>query len=555
MRPGDQSPFHWEGLARPETLNEVRRAIKIWGTHAGLGTELLSSVMLAGYEAMANAAEHAYRDAELGPVAITIAATDSTLTATITDHGHWRQPTAGGFGGRGLLLIEGMVDELTVTRSGKGTTVRMSWTVPPLPAESPIGDAEADDEDAQDRLRGIETITDPALARLDAEAMTEEMLARLRELLDVDTATVLEYDALSDQLIATAASGLEAEVRQGVRVPFGLGFAGTVAARQQPMVVDSVDETTVLSPLLWETGLHTLLGVPMLAGGRLMGVVHVGSLAPRSFGEHEIGLLQLAADRLALATQAQVSHAERAAATALQRSLLPARLPVVPEFDFAARYVPSAELGVGGDWYDVFALPEGRVGIVIGDVSGHGLSAAVIMGRLRSALRAYALDNDSPAVVLDKLDRKANHFEAGTMATVAYGVIDLARHHLRLCLAGHLPPVIAVPGEQARFADIHPDPPIGFDLRARPRSCHTIDLPPGALVCCYTDGLIERRGQPIDDGLRALLGVVTPDRAETTCARLMSRFVGTQSLADDVAVLVAHHNLRSLNDSSIAPIG
>jgi serine phosphatase RsbU (regulator of sigma subunit) len=141
------------------------------------------------------------------------------------------------------------------------------------------------------------------------------------------------------------------------------------------------------------------------------------------------------------------------------------------------------------------------------------------------------------------------------MATVAYGVIDLARHHLRLCLAGHLPPVIAVPGEQARFADIHPDPPIGFDLRARPRSCHTIDLPPGALVCCYTDGLIERRGQPIDDGLRALLGVVTPDRAETTCARLMSRFVGTQSLADDVAVLVAHHNLRSLNDSSIAPIG
>ena len=158
-----------------------------------------------------------------------------------------------------------------------------------------------------------------------------------------------------------------------------------------------------------------------------MGVLHVGSFAPRSFGEYEIGLLQLAADRLALATQAQISHAERAAATALQRSLLPSRLPVVPEFDFAARYVPSAELGVGGDWYDVFALPGDRVGIVIGDVSGHGLSSAVIMGRLRSALRAYALDNDSPGVVLDKLDRKANHFEAGVMATVAYGIIDLDR--------------------------------------------------------------------------------------------------------------------------------
>ena len=540
MRPGDRPPFRWEGPARPEILNEVRRAIKIWGTHTGLGTELLSSVLLATYEAMANAAEHAYRDHELGSVAIAIDAADDTLTATVADRGRWRQPTTGGFGGRGLLLIEGMVDELTLTRGGKGTSVRMTWTISPHPTEPPAPDQDTGVEDAQGRLRGIDVITDPALARLDPEIMTQEMLTRVRELLDVDTATVLQYDATSEQLIATAAIGIEAEVRQGVRVPFGLGFAGTVAARQQPMVVDHVDETTVLNPLLWESGLHTLLGVPMLAGGRLMGVLHVGSRPPRSFGEPDIALLQLAADRLGLAVQAQVSHAEHAAAAALQRSLLPSRLPDVPEFDFAARYVPSAELGVGGDWYDVFPLPGDRVGIVIGDVSGHGLSSAVVMGRLRSALRAYALDNESPAVVLDKLDRKANHFETGTMATVAYGVIDLARHRLQLCLAGHLPPLIAVPGEPTRFVDLAPDPPIGFDLRTRPRRSHTVDLPPGALVCFYTDGLIERRNQAIDDGLQALLGVVTPDRAETTCARLMARFVGTQALSDDVAVLVAH---------------
>jgi putative methionine-R-sulfoxide reductase with GAF domain len=275
------------------------------------------------------------------------------------------------------------------------------------------------DEKPEERLRGVESITDAALALLDVETMSQEMLARIRELLGVDTATVLQYDVAAEQLLATAATGIEEEVRQGVRIPFGRGFAGTIAARRQPMFVDHVDETTVLNPLLWETGLRTLLGVPMLAGGRLIGVLHVGSREQRSFTEHDVKLLQLAADRLAFATQAQTPRAERAAAAVLQRSLVPGKLPVVPGFDFAARYVPSATFGVGGDWYDVFPLPGNRVGVVIGDVSGHGLASAVVMGRLRSALRAYALDNDSPSVVLDKLDRKANHFEAGAMATVA----------------------------------------------------------------------------------------------------------------------------------------
>jgi serine phosphatase RsbU (regulator of sigma subunit)/anti-sigma regulatory factor (Ser/Thr protein kinase) len=541
VRPIDRT-FRWEGLAHPESLGEVRRAIKVWGANAGLSPDLVSSVMLATYEAMANAADHAYRHDQLGPVTVTIARVTDTVTASVSDQGTWRSPRQGGFGGRGLLLMEGMVDELTLMRTGRGTTVHMKWSVEPEPPESPAGAPGPGDDLTEDRLREIEAITDPALAHLDMDGMTREMLTRTREVLGTDTATVLHYDAASEQLIATAAIGIEEEVRQGVRIPLGLGFAGTVAARRKPLVVDHVDETTVLNSLLWETGLHTLLGVPMLAGGRLMGVLHVGSRTQRTFAEHEVSLLQLAADRLALATQAQLSLAERAAATALQRSLLPTRLPIVSGFDFAARHVPSAQFGVGGDWYDVFPLPGDRVGIVIGDVSGHGLAAAVVMGRLRSALRAYALDNESPSVVLDKLDRKANHFEAGAMATVAYGVIDLAAHRLHLCLAGHLPPVIAVPGAPAAFVDLAPDPPIGFDLRTRARRSHIVDLPPGTVVCFYTDGLVERRTQALDEGLALLLGVVSTDRAEITCARLMSRFVGTQSLADDVAVLVAHRD-------------
>jgi serine phosphatase RsbU (regulator of sigma subunit)/anti-sigma regulatory factor (Ser/Thr protein kinase) len=535
--------FHWDGPADGETASEVRRAIQGWATRAGLPTDLAEGLTLAGYEAMANAVEHAYAGTEQGPLSVRVTRDDDSIVMRVADQGRWRSATKDELRGRGLLLMEGLAKELAVDRSEHGTTVEMRWS---LPEVQPIGLPSVSrgigpgDEGVEDRLRGLEAITDTALNRLTVEEMTLEMLVRVREVLGADTSTVLVYDAASEHLIATASVGIEEEVRQGIRIPFGQGFAGTVAAEHRPMVVDHVDNTTVLNPLLWEAGLHTLLGVPMTAGGHTVGVLHVGSRKQRTFSENDIGLLELAADRLALAIRAQVSYAERAAAEALQRSLIPGRLPVLPGFEFAARYVPSAVSGVGGDWYDVFALPGDRIGIVIGDVSGHGLASAVVMGRLRSALRAYALDNDAPNIVLDKLDRKAHHFEAGVMATVAYGVIDLAEHRLRFCLAGHLPPLLAVPGRASEFVDAPPDPPIGFDLRARQRRCHTVDIPPGASVCFYTDGLIERRDRSLDGGMDALMRIVSPGGAEATCATLMARFVGAQSLPDDVAVLVAH---------------
>ncbi len=539
--------FRWDGPAEPGAASEVRRAIQGWGARAGLPAELTEEVTLASYEAMANAVEHAYAGTEPGPMSVRISHDAHDVIVVVADKGRWRSPDGppgvDQLRGRGLVLMEGLAREPTITSTEAGTTVELRWPVPSDRHDRRIPVAQAIEPggaDVEDRLRGMEAITDPALTRLDADTMTQEMLIRVRGLLGVDTATILLYDVASEFLLATASVGIEEEVRQGVRIPFGHGFAGTVAAKQRPLVVDHVDATTVLNPLLWEAGLQTLLGVPMMANGRVMGVLHVGSCSPRTFTEHDISLLELAADRLALTTRAQVSHAEHAAANALQRSLLPPRLPSVPGFDFAARYVPSATLGVGGDWYDVFPLPGNRIGIVIGDVSGHGLASAVVMGRLRSALRAYALDNDSPNVVLDKLDRKAHHFEAGAMATVAYGIVDLVRHRLRFCLAGHLPPVLAVPGQPSVFVDAAPDPPIGFNLRARQRRCHTVELAAGALVCFYTDGLIERRGQPIDQGMNALLRIVSPGKADAVCTTLMARFVGAESLSDDVAVLVAH---------------
>ena len=543
----DDGDFHWDGPADRDIAGEVRRTIRGWGARAGLPADLVAELTLASYEAMANAVEHAYADGPAGPLSVRISRDETSLVVVVADQGRWRSASEDELRGRGLMLMKGMADEVKVARTESGTTIEMRWPIPadpprPVPSgQLPFAESiQPGGEDAEDRLRGMAAITDSALAMLDTEAMTLEMLHRVRELLDVDTATMLVHDMASGNLLATASVGIEEEVRQGIQVPYGHGFAGTIAATRKPLVVDHVDATTVVNPLLWEAGLRTLLGVPMVAGGRTIGVLHVGSRSQRSFTEHDISLLELGADRLALATQAQVSHAEHAAANALQRSLLPSRLPAVPGFDFAARYVPSATSGVGGDWYDVFSLPGNRIGIVIGDVSGHGLASAVVMGRLRSALRAYALDNDSPGTVLDKLDRKAHHFEAGVMATVAYGIVDLDAHQLRFCLAGHLPPVVAVPGEAAEFVAAAPDPPIGFDLRTRRRNTHTIDLPEGALVCFYTDGLIERRGRPIDQGLQALLRIVSANLSETMCATLMARFVGTESLPDDVAVLIVH---------------
>ncbi|MGZ3145841.1 PP2C family protein-serine/threonine phosphatase [Lentzea chajnantorensis] len=392
------------------------------------------------------------------------------------------------------------------------------------------------------RMRVLDAITDGALKELDLDKVLHVLLDRTRELLSADTTTVLLVDRSGTQLVARASSGLDEEVFQGARVAVGRGFAGRVAQSRLPLQIEHVDPSTVVNPLLWEHGLQVMLGVAMIAEGELTGVVHVGRTTADTFSEEEVDALQLIADRLAVAVYVNRFRSERAAATLLQESLLPARLPSTEGWELAARYVPGAESGVGGDWYDVFDLPGGRMGVVIGDVVGNGLKAAVVMGRLRSALRAYALEYADPAVVLAKLDRKASHFEHETMATVAYAVIDTATHHMSLAVAGHLPPVIAQPGAEACFADVPVGPPVGFDLGSSGRRAAEVELAPGSLVVLYTDGLVERRDQDLDDGLERLRGVVTPLEPEELCIQVMATMVGDQPATDDIALVAIRHS-------------
>jgi hypothetical protein len=390
--------------------------------------------------------------------------------------------------------------------------------------------------DAEERLRDIRAVTDVALSRLEADDFLTALVGRVRDVLDADTAAALLLDPSGRQLIAVAASGLEEEVAQGVRIPVGRGFAGRIAAERRPVVLDHVDHDNVLNPILLEKGIRSLVGVPLLIGGRVIGVLHAGTVQDRSFTADDAALLQLAADRAALAVQALRSREDRSAVAALQRSLLPSAPPAWPGVEVAARYVPG-DGRFGGDWYDVFPLPSGALGLVVGDVAGSGLSAAVIMGRMRSALRAYALEFPDPAEVLRKLDQKMQYFEEDeVMATVSYAVFDPGSGQLQISSAGHFPPVIAAAGQHGVLAEIAVDPPIGV-TETRRRRVTRLALAPGSLLCFFTDGLVERRDNPIDDGIVLLCKTVRPGPPETVCASIMQALVGNQYPGDDIAIL------------------
>jgi putative methionine-R-sulfoxide reductase with GAF domain len=389
---------------------------------------------------------------------------------------------------------------------------------------------------AKERLRRLKSVTDAALTNLDVEDLLAELLTRVRDVLDVDTAAVLLIDQASGDLVATAASGLEEEVRQGVRIPMGAGFAGRIAAEVRPIVIEDVEHADVYNPILRDKGIRSLLGTPLVIEGRVIGVIHVGSLSTRRFDPEDVDLLQTVASQVALAVEARRSNVERAAAVALQRSLIPGSLPPVPGLELCARYLPAHDGGVGGDWYDVFRLPGDQVGVVMGDVVGRGLAAAVVMGRLRSALRAYALEVLDPAIVLERLDRKIQHFESGQMTTVLYGVIDPTLTTLEISSAGHPLPVVAGPRSTA-LVDDNVDRPLGVSTEQH-RHNSTIELQPGGVVALFTDGLVERRGEVLDQGLERLCAAITLESAERSCRAAIAALVPDHGWADDAALLV-----------------
>jgi serine phosphatase RsbU (regulator of sigma subunit) len=255
---------------------------------------------------------------------------------------------------------------------------------------------------------------------------------------------------------------------------------------------------------------------------------------PHSDGERLVTLLDVTG-------RARVYEHEHRLVESLQRSVLLERMPSLPGTALAARYLPGeGDIGVGGDWYDAIPLPDGRLGLVIGDVAGHGIGSAVLMTQLRNTLRAYALEHDSPSAVLERLDRLIDHLEPAAMATLIYLIYDQRERRLDFAAAGHPYPLLVRDGAEPEFLNQGRSLPMGTGM-ADARSNSSVSLPEDSTLVLYTDGLIERRHQrSLDQGFARLAESVgdrltDPDAA---CDSILDDLLGEEPPSDDVALLV-----------------
>jgi PAS domain S-box-containing protein len=399
--------------------------------------------------------------------------------------------------------------------------------------------ARAEAERVAEMVSGMQLLVDAALAHRTLNDILVDLVARVRAVLDADAAVI--YLAAEHALTLAAASGGVPRDHPIEPVPFGEGFAGRVAAERQPMLVQDPSADELPYAALGELGIDSQIGLPLLAEGEVTGVLVVCAAEPRHFTADDVNLLRLAADRVALAIDhARVYEREHRIAETLQRSLLPERLPQLPGLSVAARYLPAAaEAEVGGDWYDVLPTPSGGVGLVMGDVAGKGLTAASMVGRLRSALRAYALEGHPPARVVEQLNRLIwTEEEESQMATLIYVVVDPVAGELHWVNAGHPPPLLLSDGQMPQYLEGGSSVPLGV-LPFPDFQEVSVPIDQGATVVLYTDGLVERPGEHIDAGLDRLAEVVRGDSTDPQqlCDRVLSALVPEGGAPDDVALL------------------
>ena len=293
--------------------------------------------------------------------------------------------------------------------------------------------------------------------------------------------------------------------------------------------------TRLLPALLLAT-----LALPLHAHDQILGALVLVRHTDYSAVEHKY--LENLAHRLALAyDNATRYHNERRLALTLQRALLPHRLPEVPGVRLATHYRASNRgAEVGGDWYDVLALPDGAVGLAIGDVMGHDVEAAIVMGQLRSALHSLAMEGAGPAQVLARLDAYLQSLAAERFATCLYAVYDPHRHSLRYAAGGHLPPLLVA--AETAYLELPPALPLGLGSTPVDRE---VAFPPGTSLLLYTDGLVENRALSLDDCLASLCQTcgALPVAARTDPQRIIERALELLNVPDrvddDTALLAA----------------
>lgn len=349
-----------------------------------------------------------------------------------------------------------------------------------------------------------------------------------------------------DPLQARAARLLSADLPEMVRAGYDRVLDGATPALTTDIPTEvflaSVDDVEVRD-VLAELPVRTNILLPLIAGGHALGVLSVSTVD----GGHppltpdDVDRLEEIAGRLALALDgARLLRQQTEIAHTLQRSLLPSALPHVPGAEVAVRYLPGAEgVDVGGDFYDVIPLPSGRVGLVVGDVMGRGVRAAAVMGQLRAAVRAYSLEGHQPAALLARLDRLVGTLEEGLLVTALYAEWDPARDTVVCASAGHLPPLVRLPGREPAFVEVEPGVPLGVGVQSYAETDMT--LPPGSLWLAFTDGLVEGPDLPVEHGMDRLAAAVRSSvNAMDACEdalRELRPLTDTRRYDDDTALL------------------
>ncbi|MEU2284499.1 SpoIIE family protein phosphatase [Streptomyces sp. NPDC013178] len=300
---------------------------------------------------------------------------------------------------------------------------------------------------------------------------------------------------------------------------------------------------TAFEPGLAGIGTGGLAVLPLPAKGRTAGVCLVGWDQPHEFVPEERSLLTATAVLVGQAlTRAHAHDAEEELATMLQRSLLPRRLPELPGGTAVARYLPARRgLQVGGDWYDVIALSEDRVALVIGDVQGHSAAAATIMGQMRTAVRAYAVEGHPPDVVISHANRLLVGMETDLFATCCYAEVDMEEGTILFVRAGHLSPLVRHPDGTTEEVQVEGGPPLGVLAEAEfPMT--SVALTPGTVLALVTDGLVEASDLPLDEGMdqtRTALAAAEP----TDPGRMADDLIGDLGRReDDVALLLLRYD-------------
>jgi serine phosphatase RsbU (regulator of sigma subunit) len=420
--------------------------------------------------------------------------------------------------------------------------------------------AGAASERARERLTLLADTTTAMLTSLDVAGA----LARLAEAVVPALAdyafAYLTGDAQADEGPLTASAHVDPRRRPLLsrlveRMPSTLTAAAPLStvlaggppqliAKVPPAILDTLSDDPQVRSQLALLGAGSALIVPLVARGRPVAVlVLVRTGHGKPYTEEDLADAMELAGRAALAVDnARLYSREHRTALALQQSLL-SPLPEIPGLTLCARYLPgSRTAAVGGDWYDVLALPDGSIGLAIGDVMGHDVTAAAAMGQLRSVLRSYAWEGGSPAAVLDRLDRLVQGLGMAQLATCFYGCLSggSAARRLTMANAGHHPPLLRLPGGEVRSVDSGAGMLIGVEVGVTRRVEAQVDLPPGSLLLLYTDGLVEARHHSLDEGVAAVSRILAAHRPEHGVEALcdaLTRRVGDRGQDDDVALL------------------